>query len=276
MDSIITTFNISQSYFSSPITCSTTITQFYSPHTRDTVFGSLASAFQYKWRGIRYAHPPNIEMAQQTIHWARLAAQHDPYTITLLIIPDNNWYQIPTPYKGPFLDTHVITHFSADTITYDEPIPLNITNTPLTEPLAIRILCIHHQNYGFGTINQLNRIETTIVNMQIPQYHMQITPPTPPNIPVNKSTKWNKLTHPPSNHLINTNIPTTPNFEINTTLKFPPQYSYYTDGSFVPPKQARVRHWKKEKKDTEYITQQNQKYKYQNDYHDYKPALEQN
>ena len=52
MDSIITTFNISQSYFSSPITCSITIRQFYSPHTRDKIFGSLGTAFQYKWRGI--------------------------------------------------------------------------------------------------------------------------------------------------------------------------------------------------------------------------------
>ncbi len=37
-----------------------------------------------------------------------------------------------------------------------------------------------------------------------------------------------------------------PDFEINTTLKFPPRYSYYTDGSFVPPKKARDGHWKKE------------------------------
>jgi hypothetical protein len=70
---------------------------------------------------------------------------------------------------------------------------------------------------------------------------------------------------------MNTYIPTLPNFEINTTPKFPPQYNYYTDGSFVPPKIATDEHWKK--KVTEYTTQQSQKYKYQKDYLGYKPAL---
>ena len=54
-------------------------------------------------------------------------------------------------------------------------------------------------------------------------------------------------TYPPHNNLTNINIPTLPEFTTTTTLKFSPQYSYYTDGSFVPPKQARDRHWKKEK-----------------------------
>ena len=48
LDTLITTLNISQSYFSSPLTCPTQITQFYSLYTRDKVFGSLRTAFQYK------------------------------------------------------------------------------------------------------------------------------------------------------------------------------------------------------------------------------------
>jgi hypothetical protein len=59
LDYITTTFNISQSYFSSPVTCSTHITQLFSPFARDKVFGSLGTAFQYKWKVIGYAHPPN-------------------------------------------------------------------------------------------------------------------------------------------------------------------------------------------------------------------------
>ena len=61
------------------------------------------------------------------IHWARLAAKNDPNTITILTILDNKWYQNHTPYIGPFLDTHVIAHIPADTITYEKPtIPLEL------------------------------------------------------------------------------------------------------------------------------------------------------
>jgi hypothetical protein len=165
LDTSTKTFNISHSYFSSPITCSTHITKLYSPFARDKNFGSLGTAFQYKWNGIGCAHPYNEEMIQQAIHWARLAAKNDPNTITLLVIPDINWYQNYTPHTGPFPDTHVLAHFTADTIIYDEPtIPQNI-NKPRTEPLAIHILCIHHQNHTIGTPNQINTIKTTIESL---------------------------------------------------------------------------------------------------------------
>ena len=120
-------------------------------------------------------------MTHQAIHWARLAAKNDPNTITILVIPDNNWYQNFAPYNGPFPDTHVMTHFAADTITYEEPINPQSNKTPRIEPLAIRILCVHHQNQNFGTPNQINTLKTTIENLQISQHYVQITPPTPPN-----------------------------------------------------------------------------------------------
>jgi hypothetical protein len=152
-----------------------------------------------------------------------------------------------SPYNGPFPDTHVITHFAADTITYEEPtIPLE-PNKTRTKPLAIHIWCIHYQNNNIGTTNQINTINTTIKNLQILQHYIQIAPPTPPNTKVNKSTKWNKLIYPPYNNSHNIDIISLPNYEINTTLKFPPQYGYYTNGSFVPPKGDNNGHWKKEK-----------------------------
>ena len=127
-DSIIKTFNISHSYFSLPVICSIHITKFYSPFTRDKIYGSLGTAFQYKWNGIGYAHPHNEKMTQQAIHWARLTAKHDPYTITLLITPDINWYHNYSPHTGQFLDTHVLAHFTVDTITYNEPTNFQNTN----------------------------------------------------------------------------------------------------------------------------------------------------
>ena len=186
-------------------------------------------------------------MAQQAIHWARLAAKKDPNTITLLVIPDINWYQNYSPHTGPFPDTHVLAHFTTDTITYDEPTTPQNINKPRIEPLAIHIFCIHHQNQAIGTPDQINTIQTTIENLQITQYHIQKAPPTPPNTPVNKNTKWNKLLYPPHTNPSTPNIPPLPNYEIYTTLKFPPQYSYYTDGSFIPPIKANDGHWKKEK-----------------------------
>ena len=174
-------------------------------------------------------------MIQQAIHWARLAAKNDPNTITLLVIPDTNWYQNYSPHTGPFPDTHVLAHFTADTITYDEPTTPQITNKPRIEPLAIHIFCIHHQNHNIGTPNQIDTIKIIIENLQITQYHIQHAPLTPRNIPVNKNAKWNKLLYPRHINPPTTNTPSLPNYEINTTLKFPPQYSYFIDGSFVPP-----------------------------------------
>ena len=104
-------------------------------------------------------------MTQQAIHWAILAAKHDPNTITLLVIPDINWYQNYSPHTGPFIDTHVLAHFTADTITFDElTTPQNI-NKPKIEPLAIHIFCIYHQNYNIGIPNQINTIKIIIENL---------------------------------------------------------------------------------------------------------------
>ena len=181
-------------------------------------------------------------MTQQAIHWARLAARNNPDTVTLIVTPDTNWYQNYSPHTGPFLDTHILAHFSVDTITYDVPTNPQNLNKPQIEPLAIHILCIHHQHNNFGTPNQIDTIKTIIENLQIGQYHIQTIPPTPNNTPINKNTKWNKLLYPPHNNPSITPIPPIPNYEIQHTLKFLPQYSYYIDGSFIPPMKANDEH----------------------------------
>jgi ribonuclease HI len=247
IDSLITTFDISHSYFSSPVSCSTKISKFYSFFARDKIFGAIGTAFEYKWEGIDYAHPHNEETSQQAIHWARLAAKNDPNTITIVVLPNINWYQDPSPYTGPFPNTHVITQFAADTITYEEPTIPQKRQVPKTEPLAIRILCIHHQNHNIGTIHQMNTLKTTLDNLQIPQYYIHYALPTPHNTSVNKCKKWNKLIYPPAIYHTTLNTPTLPNFTTNTTPKFKPQHSYYTDGSFIPPIKKDNGHWEKEK-----------------------------
>jgi hypothetical protein len=85
-----TTFNIIHSYFSSLVTCSTTISSFFSSFQRDVIFGSLGTAFQYKWQGTGFDHPHTIKDAQQSMHWARLAAQNNPHNLTILVMPDTH------------------------------------------------------------------------------------------------------------------------------------------------------------------------------------------
>ena len=59
LNQIITSFNIKTSYFSSLVTCSTLIHNYYSPFPRDSIFRSRGTAFTHKWLDIRYAHPHN-------------------------------------------------------------------------------------------------------------------------------------------------------------------------------------------------------------------------
>src|SRR5665213_608406 len=150
----------------------------------------LGKAFDHKWQGIGYAHPHNTTDLQQAIHWARMAAQKDPHTITILISPDTNWYQNSNPHIGPFPDTHVIAHFAADTIMYEEPTIPPELNTTRKEPSTIQILCVHHQNNNIGTAEQMKLINDAANNLQILQSYTQIAPPTPPNITINPSKKW--------------------------------------------------------------------------------------
>ena len=177
---------------------------FYSPFSRDKIFGSIGHASSYKWKGIGYAHPHNKEEAEKAIHWARLAAKNDPNIVTILTIPNNKWYQNHTPYIGPFPNTHVIAHIPADAITYEEPTISLELDKPWVEPSTIRILCVHHTNKNVGNIEQINAFNTIFNNL-----HTQIAPPTPPNIQVNKSKKWNTITYPITNLRQNNETPPT-------------------------------------------------------------------
>jgi hypothetical protein len=143
--------------------------------------------FDQKWEGIDYAHPHNEADLQQAIHWACITAKFDPNTITILISKDTIWYHNFNPYTGPFLDTHIITHFATDTIIYEEPTIPPELNTTRKELSTLRILCIHHQNNHIGTYEQMNELTDIANNLQILQVHTQIAPPTPVNTTVNPS-----------------------------------------------------------------------------------------
>jgi hypothetical protein len=125
---------------------------------------------------------------QHAIHWACLAAKEDPSTITIFISHDIDWYQNFNPYSSPFPDTHIIAHFAADIITYEEPTIPPEFNLPRKELSTLQILCIPHQNNHIGTCEQLNQLTHIVNNLSIPQLHTQIATHTP-RIPLSILTK---------------------------------------------------------------------------------------
>jgi ribonuclease HI len=218
------------------------INNFYSPFQRDVIFGSKGLAYTHKWQNNGYAHPHNKENLQKAIHWARLAAQENQNTITILTIPDEEWTTNDTPYKTKFDDTHVSIHFAPDTITYTEPtIPPELNKEPRIETLAIRILCIPHKN----TIIDIQDLETKLLqittSLQISPPHIAPPPPTPINTKVHKHPQWNKSSY--SIHLNQISSPQLPNYSHIQHKKYSPQYCYYTDGSFTSPKKVTELIW---------------------------------
>ena len=93
----------------------------------------------------------------------------------------------------------------------------------------------------------MNQLTDIANNLLIPQIHTQIAPPTPLNTAVNPSKKWAKSNYPntPTNN--STPIPLPPNYQTNLSLKFHPQFSYYTDGSFMKPKEINPGVWRRER-----------------------------
>jgi hypothetical protein len=73
----------------------------------------------------------------------------------------------------------------------------------------------------------------------------KIPHPTPPNIQINSSLLWNKILFPPP-PLQNIDPPLMPNYSINSHCKSSPKFSYYIDGSFIPPKEEANGLWTRE------------------------------
>lgn len=57
---LIDSFKITHSYYSSPLTCPTQLTQYNSSHNQDIIFGSLRHAQSSMWKKDRLAYPQTI------------------------------------------------------------------------------------------------------------------------------------------------------------------------------------------------------------------------
>jgi hypothetical protein len=137
---------------------------------------------------------------------------------------------------------HVNIHFTLDTITYTEPtIPPELNKEPRIEPLAIRILCIHHKNTEIDIEGLETKLLQITTNLQISPPYIKTPPPTPENVKVRKHPKWNKTPYP--THLHQTTPSQLPSFPQTQYKKFLPQYCYYIDGSFTPSKKLTEEIW---------------------------------
>ena len=93
----------------------------------------------------------------------------------------------------------------------------------------------------------MNQLINIANNIQITQIYTQIAPPTPSNTTINPSKKWAKSKYPNAPENYNIPIPQLPNYQTNLPLKFHPQFSYYTDGSFMKPKEINPGVWRRER-----------------------------
>lgn len=118
---LIETSHLTHSYFSSPLTCPNYFTQYYSPHNRGTLFGSLVgpcSSFQWTCNG--YACLPRIKIFSQKPSYGQKSLSNKTHK-TLLFSPYHtkighhtlwNSYNIPTYTKSwPFLHSPSNTPF---------------------------------------------------------------------------------------------------------------------------------------------------------------------
>jgi hypothetical protein len=106
----------------------------------------------------------------------------------------------------------------------------------LPKTLPIRILCIHHQTNEINIVDLETKLLQVTTKLNINPPYIKVPPPTPLHVKVHKHPQWNKTTYPINrNQNISSQLP---NFSQNLDKKFPPQYCYYTDGSFTPPKNS--------------------------------------
>jgi ribonuclease HI len=230
---LIESFQITHSYYSSPLTCPTQLTQYNSPHTRDILFGSRGKANSTKWTGHGLAFPTDHNTTLEALHWARMAAKEDAQTLTILIINHKDW----TPQQIPLInhDIHILATIPPHTIIYN-PTPKWPKYYQYTEPSLTSIICVHNQdtilnNTQIPTV--LQRILKNTIHTHIDTHPIKSTP-THYNVKFSNAWKNAPKTTPPQ--IINTNIiPLPSTFTHTYPLKFHPQQCTYTDGSFIPP-----------------------------------------
>ena len=100
----------------------------------------------------------------------------------------------------------------------------------------MHVYCIHHWDSILFNTNNIQQPLPILHTLNILNTQIQDSQPTPPHIQVNYIVQWNILLYPSLLPLTMV-PPMLPYYTNNHPLKFSPKYNYYTDGSFVLPKQ---------------------------------------
>jgi hypothetical protein len=89
-----------------------------------------------------------------------------------------------------------------DMLPYFEPTIPNKLRETRSEPLVLRLLCVHHQPNPVGSLPALQTLRQLALDHQIPPPHVHLAPPTPLPITVHKHRRWNSLAPhiPPLSH----------------------------------------------------------------------------
>jgi hypothetical protein len=113
------------------------------------------------------------------------------------------------------------------------------SNEQNKKPLATCILCIHHNDYeSLPTDFKTKFQEILTTHLEIQTTYTNNSNITPNNIKINTSTQWTNTNTYIKNNLdskASLEQPICPKFDIPPQLKFPTN-SYYTNGSYIPPK----------------------------------------
>jgi hypothetical protein len=121
-----TIFNITHSYFSSPITISTTIKNYFLP-SKETKYEPLSIQIARNWICTSpYYKKPSTKYALGKIGCTKQSKNYHNSCYARHPLEHNS-----TLLNVPFQDTHTIIYFDADSISYNEPtIPINLHKTP--------------------------------------------------------------------------------------------------------------------------------------------------
>lgn len=108
---LINTFELTHSYYFSPLICPTQLQQYYTIHNRDIIFNSPGHAKSSKWTCRGLAHPTDHNTTMEAIHWAHMVAKETDKNITNLIINQKDWSSQQIKFME-YIDVHTIATIS--------------------------------------------------------------------------------------------------------------------------------------------------------------------
>lgn len=160
LQNLISTYSLEYSRCSRPLTCTTWIKIYASPHQRDHIFGSTGLARQHQWQGRGFVHPPTSQLATEAIQWARIVAQHTPN-------PRTDWLDMTIPYNATQTDIQLLAHFVPSQLRYQNSQTL-LKYMNKQEDSQVMLTCIHQNKKNLdGAINKSSK--TSLPNTCAPK-----------------------------------------------------------------------------------------------------------